>query len=213
MILAAFLGGGGGLEGVGVLLERMQRVRDVLKGGQDRAAILFGGLGKGGLGGALPMPQGAAIEDGLRHARAQIPKAVALREHLAEGHRRAAGIGGQGKVGQPVGNGDANLGAGGMEVFLGLAHIGALLDQLGGKAQRQFLRQFRFASSNFSGKSWLGNPPASAASRSRCCANCFEQRRQGGDDLRELRFLRRHIELAGITLRDTAPAKSAACWC
>ena len=33
-----------GFQGVGVLLKRIQRVSDILKGGKNRAAVLFGGL-------------------------------------------------------------------------------------------------------------------------------------------------------------------------
>ena len=128
---------------VGVLLERIQRVSDILKGGQNRAAILFGGLRISGFRGALPVKESAAVKDGLRDARAHIPKARASREYMAEDHRHAAGIRGQRKVREPIGNSNADLGAGGMQVLLGLAHIGTLLDELRRKAHRQFLRQLQ----------------------------------------------------------------------
>src|SRR5271167_408360 len=121
----------------------MQRVSDILEGGQDRTAILFGGLSKSGLCGALPMPQDAGIKDGLGDACGQVPKAIATREQLAEGQCRAARIRGQGKAREPVGNGDANLGASSMQVLLGLTHIRSLLHELRRKAQWQFPRKLQ----------------------------------------------------------------------
>src|SRR6516165_11554735 len=113
----------------------MQRVSDILEGGQDCAAILFGGLSKSGFRRALTMPQDGGIKDGLGDACRQVPKTIAAREQLAECQRRAAGVCGQGKAWKPVGNGYANLGAGGMQVLLGLAHVRALLYELRRKAQ------------------------------------------------------------------------------
>ncbi len=58
----------------------------------------------------------------------------------AESGRRTAPVGSQGNTREAVGDGNANLGAGRMQVFLGLANIRTLPNGLGGEAQRQFLR-------------------------------------------------------------------------
>ena len=50
-----------GLQTVGILLQRVQRVSNVLKSGQDRAAMLFCGLSIGGVRGAFPMHESANI--------------------------------------------------------------------------------------------------------------------------------------------------------
>ena len=55
-------GGGRGLDGLGVLLECIQRVGDILKGRQHRAAILLGRLRIRGLRGTLLMQQRSALE-------------------------------------------------------------------------------------------------------------------------------------------------------
>ena len=49
-------------------LNAAQRVRDILKGCHNRAAILGGGLLVGGLRGEFAVQQDAAVEDGLRDA-------------------------------------------------------------------------------------------------------------------------------------------------
>jgi len=63
-------------QGVGILPGRMQRVADILKGDQDRAALVFGSLSIGGLRGAFLMPQGAGVKNGLDDSRGQIPKPI-----------------------------------------------------------------------------------------------------------------------------------------
>ena len=47
------------------------------------------------------------------------------------------------KLGRRLATRNANLGAGGMQVLLGLAHIRALLHELRRKAHGQFLRQLQ----------------------------------------------------------------------
>jgi len=68
------------LQGIGILLEGIQSVRDVLKCGQYRAAILFGGLSISGFRGALAVQQGASVKNRLRNACAYISKARSARE-------------------------------------------------------------------------------------------------------------------------------------
>ena len=58
--------------------------------------------------------QDAAVEDGLRDAAGNDPKLAAGHKQLVEGKRITAGIPGERYIGQPVRNGDADLGAGGL---------------------------------------------------------------------------------------------------
>ena len=95
-------------------LNAARRGRDILKGGHDRAAILGGGLFVGGLRGEFAVQKGRAVEDGLRDAAGNDPKFAAGHKQLVEGKRITAGIPGERYIGQPVRNGDADLGAGGL---------------------------------------------------------------------------------------------------
>src|SRR6266849_288581 len=65
------------LQSVGIGLNRLQRIGDVLKRGDDRTAIRRRRLIEGGDGGAFLMQQGASIEDRLRHVADQCPKGCA----------------------------------------------------------------------------------------------------------------------------------------
>src|SRR5271169_1392913 len=53
---------GGGAQRICVRLQSAQAVGDVLKGGDDRAAVLRRGLVEGSFGGALFVQQGAGVE-------------------------------------------------------------------------------------------------------------------------------------------------------
>src|SRR4029077_17778490 len=81
------------------------------------------------------------VKYGLRNARGQVPKACSSAKDLTEGERHAAGICGQVEAWQTVRYGNSDLGAGCVEVLLGLEHVRALLHQLRREAHRQLLRQ------------------------------------------------------------------------
>jgi hypothetical protein len=85
---------GGGVQGPGVALQRLQAVGHVLEGGQRRAAVLRLGLLEQGLGALLPVLQLAALEDRLGHRPRHGPEEVAAREQAAEIARLGAGVGG-----------------------------------------------------------------------------------------------------------------------
>ena len=141
------------LEGRGVLLERREGVSDVLQGGEDRAAILFSRLHVGCLRGALLVQQCPAGEHGYRQCRTQPPEARAGHEHLVDRQRRAADIGGQLDVWQPVCNRNPDLRTGGVHVFLGLQHVRTLRHQFRRQADRQFLWQMQAGQVELVGRS------------------------------------------------------------
>ena len=85
------LGGDRLLQRDGIGLDRAQRIGDVLKCGDHRAAILRLGLIVRGLCRELPVQQRAAVEDRLGDAAGRFPKPDARREQLIDRERRAAG--------------------------------------------------------------------------------------------------------------------------
>ena len=125
----------------GVELQRPQRVGDVLECRQHGAAILRLGLVVGGFGGALLVQQREAVENRLRAARRDAPDDRVRREQGRGGDGGAAVTAGESELRQPIGDGDADLGAGLVQLRLRGAHVGALLDELRRQAQRQIGRQ------------------------------------------------------------------------
>ena len=85
-----------------------------------------------GLGGALFVQQGAGVEHGLRHIAGQCPEGGAGRhEQLADlGRRPAPGLAVSVNCGSRLAMATPIVGAGGMQLGLGGADIGALLDEL-----------------------------------------------------------------------------------
>ena len=88
--------------------------------------------------------------------------------------------------GQPVRGGDPHLGAGGVPVFLGLAHIRALRHELRRKAQGQFLWQLQTRKLKLLGWALAGEVTAEGRQEVALLSQLFEQRWQCGRDLREL---------------------------
>src|SRR5208283_5536241 len=69
------------------------------------------------------------------------PEAGAGCEQITYSGSGGSQIGAQGKIRQHGGHCDADLSAGGMQLFFSGAHIRALLHQFGGEADRQVLRK------------------------------------------------------------------------
>src|SRR5579863_793326 len=88
-----------------------------------------------------------------------------------------------------------------MQVLLGLANIRTLLDELRWETQRQFLRQLQTRQLKFLGKILAGEAARQRSEEVTLLSQLLKQRRQSGGDLRQLRFLRRHVEPAYISLR------------
>src|SRR5271166_6207275 len=122
----------------------MQGVGNVLKGGDDRAAVHRRRLVEGGVRSALLMQQGARIKDRLRHVASNGPKRGAGRDkQLTYLVSSGAGIAGQRELRQLSGGGDADLCAGGMQLRLGRLDVRTLLDQFRRQADRQISRQLQ----------------------------------------------------------------------
>ena len=123
-----------------------------------------------------------------------LQKPVPGAEQLIDRERGAAGIGGQRDIGQPVGDRDADLGAGGVQVGLGLQHVGTLGHECGRQAHRQILRQLQARKLECLRRRLAGKSPGQNGQQIVQLRRLLDQRRQGGGDLRELRFLRGQIE-------------------
>ena len=194
MTLAASAAAAAAFKRLRILFERRQGVGDILKGGQNGAAVLFGRLSIGRLRGALLMQQSSALKNRRRDVRAQAPKSGARREQLIHGRGRAAGVGGQQEIGKPVGGGDADLGAGVMQVGFGLQHIGTLRHEFRRQADRQILRQLQARQLKFLIRGLIRKAAGQNRQKIVCLGQLLEERRQGRGDLCELGFLRSQIQ-------------------
>src|SRR5579859_2857518 len=135
--LGGVKGGGVGLQPRRVLLDRGERVGDVLEGGEHGGEVLLARLDVGRLRAAFLVQQRAALEDRGGDRRAIGPEAGSGAEHMADLQRGRAGVAGELDVGQAVGGGEADRGVGGMQFGLRLQHVRALLDEGRGQADRQ----------------------------------------------------------------------------
>ena len=74
-----------------------------------------------------------------------------------------------------------------------------------GRLTRQFLRQLQTRKLKLFGQVLVGESARQRSQQVTLLRQLLQQRRQGGGDLRELRFLRCHVELARISLRILVP--------
>ena len=107
-------------------MQRRQRVGNILKGSENRAAVLLGGLRVGGLRRPLLMQQRSAFKERHGCRGAQAPESSSRGEQLIHGECRAAGICAELDIGQTVGDRDADPGAGIVEIGLRLQYVRAL---------------------------------------------------------------------------------------
>jgi len=133
----------GGVDSIGILFKCVQRVGNILKRGKNGGAILFRSLNERCLGCTLTMQQSATLKYWLCNISRQSPKPRATSKHLAGLQSHGSGVGGQSRIRQPVRHRDANLGAGGVQIFLGLTHIRSLFHELRRQTQRQFMGQLQ----------------------------------------------------------------------
>src|ERR1700693_874124 len=105
---------------------------------------------------------------------------------MTEDYRHAARVRGQSKAGKPIRNGDANLGARGMQVLLGLAHIRALLHELRRKAHWQFLWQLQIRQLKLFVQIVVRKTGSQHSQEIPLLSQLLKQRWQSGGDLRKL---------------------------
>src|SRR5258707_9963687 len=86
-----------------------------------------------------------------------------------------------------------------MKVFLRLSDIRTLLHELRRQTQGQFLRQLNTRKLKLLRQILAGEAARERSQEVTLLSQLLEERRQRGGDLRELRFLRRHIKLAHIS--------------
>ena len=171
LLLGHLLGIDGGLDRLAVRLQRAQRVRDVLERGDDRLPILGLGLRETRFRRLLFVEQREAVEHRLRDAARQGVKPRSGREKLRVTIGRVAVIGAQGDIGQTRGESDADLRARRMHIGFRRAHVGPLPDELAGRVtgkSRGSVSELRW---KVSGTCEVEYCPASAVSKSRCCAS------------------------------------------
>jgi len=117
-----------------------QGVLDVFEGGENILLITVEGLA---LALVLHLDVGAdaaGVEEVPGDAGRDVPEAAAPIGEMAELFALQAQGGGDGELGIEVGGRDADAGAGGGELALGAADIGAAAEQLGGEAGRDLGR-------------------------------------------------------------------------
>ena len=107
-------------------------------------------------------------------------------------------VAGQRDVGQPVGDGDADLGAGRLQVGFGGPHVRTLLDQLRRQADRQIARQPQCGEHELLRQSIARKAAAQRRQQVALLRQLLLQRRQGLLHLRQRRLLRHDIGLGDL---------------
>src|SRR5580658_8475541 len=121
----------------------MQRICDILVGGNHRALILGCSLFQRGLRSALSVQQRTALEYRLGDAADQSPERAARPEYPGKFIRITAQGAGDRELRQHRGDRDADLGIRGMQLSLSGPYIRSLLDDPGRQAQWQLRRQLQ----------------------------------------------------------------------
>ena len=159
------------------------------------------------------MQQRAALEDGRGHAAPRPQKPVPRVNSWSMASAVLPALAVSCDIGQAVRDGDADLGAGGVQVGLGLQHIRALRHQLRRQADRQILRQLQTRQVEF----FAPAPGSEAAGQHRQqiaqLGRLLDQRRQGGATCASCDFLRGDIEPAGIAFVELVLQDIDRCWC
>ncbi len=171
----------------------MQRVGNVLIGGNHRALILCGRLLQSLLGGALLMQQRTALEYGLIDIAVQAPERAARAEHPGDLRCIAAVVTGDRELRQHRGHRDADPGIGGMKLCFRGAHVRALFDDLGRQRERHL--RWQPQRSEIEERVFLVRQPPDQGTHQ--IARLLELLLERGErrlKLRERGFLRRHVD-------------------
>ena len=193
-----------GAQRIGVVLQRAQRVGDVLHRADHRAAI---GPRRGlvGVARALElMQQGAGVEYRLRRVAGELPGETLRRDQGGKDRIGVAAVGADGEVRQRVGGGDADLGAGGVQLLFRGAHVRALLDQLRRQAHRQIERQMQVGEPEGLARSFARIGAGQRRQEVALLRQRLAQRRQGRLGLRQRRCL--HGDIAAVAQAVVQPA-------
>ena len=183
----------GRFQRIGIRLQGMEGIRNVLKSGDERTTILRCGLIQSRFSGLLPVQQYPTVKYGLCNVTDQIPENGSGAEQLTEGLCGAAPAGAKGELGQPGCDSYAQLGAGGMQLLLGGADIRALFDKLGREADRQFLRKAESGELEFFLGFLAGEVAGEGREQIAGLRKLFVERGQGLPHLGEYRFLCRQL--------------------
>ena len=140
--------GGVRLQRSRILLDRHQRIGDILERGEKRASILFGTLSVSRARSPLLVEQGPTIEDRCEQGASNVPEAGAGSEDRADRERVGASIGAERDVREAVRPSDSDAGACHLEIGLGLKDVGALLDESRGRLSGRSLGSVKPVSEN-----------------------------------------------------------------
>jgi len=147
-------------------------------------------LSNSGVGGAMPVQQGAALEQHLAQGCAEIPEAGVGREQLPELKGARTQIAGDRKLRQHVCKRDAVGRRCCMQHLLGLPDIGTLFDQLRRNTDGQFRRQRQILEMEDLLRFFRWQSAEQGCQCIAALAELLLQRGQGGRGLRFNRLLR-----------------------
>ena len=184
-----------GFDRPGVHLQGTQRVGDVLKGVDDRAAILRVGLLQSRDCRTFLVQQRHAVEKRLRGVGGKRVEPCAGRKELRDMKGAGAEIGGERDIRQPAGARDADRGGGGMKIGLGGANVRTLRDERRGHAHRNCPRQLQLREPEFLFDLVKGEPAGESGQEVALERELLFKRRQRLLGLRERRLLRNDIGL------------------
>ena len=171
-----------------------------------RAAILRRRLIIRGFRRQFLVQQGAAMKQRLRDGAGRGPEAEARREQLIDRQRRAEPMSPVSVMfGKRLAMATPIWALADCRLASAARTSGRCSTSFDGRLKGRSRGSRNAASENFSGIRSLGKPPINAASRSRCCANCFCSGGKRLLDLRQRRFLRHHVALGDLAELELLP--------
>src|SRR6185312_5977604 len=186
---------GHGLRGerFGVGLQGVQRVRYVLKGGDDRGLVIGGGFLRTGDRGAALMPQLSALEQGLRQRADQVPHVRRRLEQVRKARGVLAVAAAEGDLRQHIGGGDSHLRRRLVQQGRVLADVRPLLDEFGRQADGQVLRYLQRVQGESRARVVRGQGAHEGGQLIALLGELTAQRRQAGERVLQRRLLLQHI--------------------
>ena len=139
------------------------------------------------------MEQRAARKQGLRRIGADAPESGAGLEQIAHRRGGTADVAGNGQLRQQIGDRDADLRRGGMQLRLGRSNVGTPFDQLRRDTQRQIGGQHQLVELELARLEVGGQASGQRGKRIAHLLQLTIQRRQGGFQLRQRGVLSEHV--------------------